>query len=193
MLLENLNQLISSRRLGKPEQYNGKKIAHADLMVLLQNADWAPTHGFTEPWRFIVFEGESLLTFCKEHAELYKKFTPEDKFSQSTYEKIAHRGDHSSHLLATYMRRGDNPKIPEIEEICAVSCAVQNLWLTATAMGIDLYWGTGGMVHHGCMKAYFDLRPQDHLIGLLYLGYSDAEKAKGRRVTPLEEKIKWEK
>jgi nitroreductase len=115
------------RRIGKPEIYNGKKIAHEDLMTMLRNADWAPTHGYTEPWRFIVFEGEALINFCKEHAELYKKFTPEDKFSQGTYEKIAHRGDHSSHLLATYMRRGDKPRYRNRRNLRGSLCRTKSL------------------------------------------------------------------
>ena len=37
------------------------------------------------------------------------------------------------------MKRGDNPKIPEIEEISSVACAIQNICLTATAYGIGSF------------------------------------------------------
>ena len=42
---------------------------------MLENANWAPNHGKTEPWRFFVFEGDATTQFGKAHADLYKKHT----------------------------------------------------------------------------------------------------------------------
>ncbi|MEZ5022407.1 MAG: nitroreductase family protein [Chitinophagales bacterium] len=33
---------------------NGKTISDKDFMEVLELANWAPTHGFTEPWRFVL-------------------------------------------------------------------------------------------------------------------------------------------
>lgn len=41
-------------------------------------------------------------------------------------------------MLALCMRRRPPPpakEMPEWEEVCAIACAVQNLWLTDTARG----------------------------------------------------------
>ena len=89
------------------------------------------------------------------------------------------------------MKRGTNPKIPRLEEISAVACAIQNIWLLASSMQIGMYWGTGGMVHHSAMKSYFSLSEEDEMMGLLFLGYSDLEWPKGRRIVPMEEKVQW--
>ena len=111
---------------------------------------------------------------------------------QGTYNKLLHMGDHASHIIIAMMQRGSNPKIPVLEEIAATSCAVQNLLLGATALGIASYWGSGGMAYQPPMKTYLNLREEDLVLGILYLGYTDKEKPEGKRKTPLDEKIDWQ-
>jgi nitroreductase len=40
------------------------------------------------------------------------------------------------------MQRDPKQSVPEWEEIAALGCAVQNMWLTCTAYGIGCYWST---------------------------------------------------
>ena len=101
---------IKQRRSYKPALMNGKKIDDSTIYKLLQLADWAPTHAHTEPWRFIVFANDKVKAFCKEHAALYKANVPTEKFETAKYEKTLHNGDHASHIIAVYMKRGTNPK-----------------------------------------------------------------------------------
>lgn len=171
---------------------NGKSIDNKTIEQLLELADWAPTHGHTEPWRFVVYGGEKVQQFCNDHAELYKKSTPEEKFLNATYDKLQHQGDLVSHIILVYMKRGGNPKIPVLEEIAAASCAVENLLLGASALNIAVLWGSGGMTHHPAMKQYLGLAEEDVMLGILYLGYTDDNAAKeGRRIVPLADKIAW--
>lgn len=170
---------------------NGKKIDDKVIRQLLELADWAPTHGHTEPWRFVVFSDEKVKQFCDDHAALYKANTPEEKFTTATYEKLQHQGDKLSHLILVYMKRGDNPKIPALEEIAAVSCAVQNFLLGANTLGLAVLWGSGGMTHHPAMKKYLGLAEEDVMMGILYLGYTDEPPKEGKRIVSLDEKIMW--
>ena len=163
----------------------------AAIRQLLALADCAPTHGHTEPWSFIVFANDSVRQFCKDHAELYKAHTPEEKFETAKFEKLLHNGDHCSHIIAVYMKRGTNPKITAREEICAVAAAIQNILLGASTLDIAALWSTGGLTYHTAMKTYFGLDEEDHMIGLLYLGYSDQQPKEGRRIVPLQEKMEW--
>ena len=189
---EILKQLIVNRRSAKPVTMNGKKIEDVQISQLLELANWAPTHGFTEPWRFVVYSNDAVKQFCYHHAEMYKDNTPSAAFNTGKYEKQLHNGDYASHIIAVYMKRGANPNIPELEEICAVSAAVQNILLGAEAMGIAVLWSTGGLVLQPAMKAYFGLGDDDLMIGLLYLGYTDETNKAGRR-SPVENKITWVK
>ena len=169
---------------------NGKKIPDEQVKEILQLANWAPTHGRTEPWRFVVYGGDKVKEFCHQHAELYKALTPRAKFEQANYEKHLHYGDLSSHLIIAVMQRGNLPKIPALEEIAAVAMAIQNLLLGATAMGIASFLSTSGMTHHSAMKEFLRLRKDDVILGLIYLGYSD-EKTEGKRQTTINDKVVW--
>ncbi|GAA0539087.1 nitroreductase family protein [Chitinophaga japonensis] len=188
---QHLAKIITNRRTVKPAGMNGQKIPDETIQQLLALADWAPTHGYTEPWYFIVYSGDKVKQFCADHAELYKAHTPADRFIPGNYEKLQQQGDLASHVIAICMKRGDNPKIPEIEEIAAVSCAVQNMWLGATALQLAAYWGSGGMTYTMAMQAYLGLREQDKVLGFFYLGYADGDLPEGRRIKPLVEKVKW--
>ncbi|QEC68733.1 nitroreductase [Panacibacter ginsenosidivorans] len=188
---ETLQHIIKGRRSSKPALMNGKKIDNSIIQQLLELADWAPTHGHTEPWRFVVYSGDTVQQFCNDHAELYKANTPEGKFLTANYEKLKHQGDNLSHIILVYMKRGNNPKIPALEEMSAVACAVENFLLGASTLNIAVLWGSGGMTHHPAMKNYLGLAEEDIMMGLLYLGYTDEPVKEGKRIVPLEEKIIW--
>ncbi|WP_187261997.1 nitroreductase family protein [Pontibacter beigongshangensis] len=184
-------QVIRNRRTIKPAQMNGQQIPDEQVKQLLQLADWAPTHGHTEPWRFRVYTGKKVKDFCQAHADLYKSNTREEDYQLFKYEKLLHMGDGASHLIVAYMQRGDLPKIPALEEIAATSCAIQNVLLGATALGIASYWGSGGMAYKPAMKEYLQLGEEDLVLGILYLGYTDKPAPTGKRTVALEEKVQW--
>src|ERR1051326_6502439 len=46
-------------RAGQREGRGGSAIERGVIERVLEAANWAPSHGQTEPWRFIVFEGEA--------------------------------------------------------------------------------------------------------------------------------------
>lgn len=189
--MDNIKDIIQLRRTVKSTSMNGKKIDDAIVQELLQLADWAPTHGLTEPWYFVVFSGDKAQQFAKDHADIWKQNTPAERFTQATYDKFATQADLASHVIAICMKRGANANIPEIEEIEAVACAVQNILLAATAQNIATFWSTGGMSAKPAMQDYLGLRDEDKVLGLLYLGYTDEAPRPGRRIKPLEEKVKW--
>ena len=188
---DTIAEVIRDRRSIKPAAMNGKKIEDSVITSLLELADWAPTHGRTEPWRFVVYGGESVARFCAEHAELYKQNTPEDKFTTAKFEGLVHTGDKLSHIIAVYMKRVEGAKIPILEDIAATAAAVQNVLLGAQAQGISVLWSTGGMTLQPAMKNYFGLQQDDQMMGLLYLGYTDEAPVPGRRAVPLDQKVTW--
>jgi nitroreductase len=186
-----LDDIIRQRRTVKPVLMNGKKIPDGVIRELLALADWAPTHAHTEPWYFVVYAGDGVRLFCRDHAELYRLNTPPDRFTTAAYEKLDAMGKSASHVIALCMKRGDNPKIPEQEELAATACAAQNILLAAAARGLAVYWGTGGMTYHPSMQEYLGLAESDKIIGFLYLGYADGARGPGQRIKPMAEKVRW--
>ncbi len=185
-----LRKTIINRRSTKPAALNGKKIDDEQVKQLLELASWAPTHGMTEPWRFVVYSNEAVQQFGQAHAELYKQHTPPEKFVAAKYEKQLHNGDKASHLVLVYMQRGGNPNITPLEEICATAAAAEHILLGAEALGIAVLWSTGGSILQPAMKEYLSLNEEDVVIGMLYLGYTDEPARPGRR-SPVEGKTRW--
>ena len=169
---------------------NGAKIADEQVTQLLELADWAPTHGLTEPWRFVVYTEPPV--FCHEHAAMYKQNTLPDEFIQGSYDNFYTQGDKVSHVIIAIMQRGNLPKIPAFEEMAATACAIQNILLGATALNIASFWSTGGMILKPAMKTFLNLNEEDQVMGVLYLGYAD-EHPQGTRRIPLADKVKWVK
>jgi nitroreductase len=188
---ELLKTIITSRRSIGWAKMNGKIIPDETVNQLLSLAHWAPTHGRTEPWKFLVYGGEALRSFGKAHADLYWNHTAEDKRQEATREKLQHNVDLASHLVIAVMKRGENVKIPQLEEVAAASAAIQNILLGATALGIASFWSSGGMTHTHALKEYLQLGADDIIMGLIFLGYTDEPAKEGVRNSAIGEKVKW--
>ncbi len=187
---EQVNKLIKSRRSTKPRYFNGEKIEDRIVWQILENASWAPTHGLTQPWRFKVFTDNGLAKLANFQADLYQKLTPEENFKSEKYNRLKTNILRSSHVVVICMERQKSEKIPEIEEIEAVACSVQNMALTATAYGICSFWGSGGVTYTQELKDFLGLGEKDLCLGYLYLGYSDNPATVSRR-DPIQEKVEW--
>jgi len=187
-----LDLLIKSRRSVFPKQFvPGKHIPDEIVMQLLENANWAPNHKNTEPWRFTVFSNEGLKKFASFQANLYKKNAGE-KFKEMQYEKLLTTPLLASHIISIGMKRSIEVSIPEFEEIAAVAAAVQNIYLSTSVYGIGGYWTTGGATFDEEAKEFFGLAKEDKLLGFFYLGYVETPSVAGKR-RPIEDKTVWVK
>lgn len=186
------NQLARKRRSVFPDQFiAGKKVDDAIVEQILINATWAPNHGQTEPWQFTVFTDEGLQKLAAFQAELYKQDAGAD-FNEGKYNKLLQQPLKASHIIAIGMKRTTTKRIPEIEDIEAVACAVQNIYLSVTAYELGGYWTTGGVTYMEQAKAYFGLKDEDKLLGFYYIGHIGVPSPATKR-TPIEEKVNWVK
>jgi nitroreductase len=182
--------LIRSRRSVFTNQFvPGKKIPDQIIHEILENADWAPNHKHTEPWRFMVFSGKGLEKLASFQSELYRK-TAGEKFKEDKFNKLASNPLLCSHIISIGLKRSQETEIPEVEEIAAVACAVQNIYLSVTAFGLGGYWTTGGVTYLPEAKSFFQLDQKDRLMGFFYLGYVKVPSARGVR-RPIGEKTIW--
>lgn len=187
-----INELIRSRRSVFPDQLAAGQPVDDDIIrEILTNATWAPNHGKTEPWHFTVFSGAGLQKLADFQADLYKQESGPN-FKQITYDKLLANPLKASHVIALGMKRSANPNIPEIEDIEAVACAVQNIYLSVVAYGLGGYWTSGGVTYKPTAKAFFGLNEEDKLLGFFYIGHVALPTTGGSRA-PLEQKTTWVK
>ncbi len=184
------NQLARSRRSVFPDQLDaGKKVDDNIVKEILINATWAPNHGQAEPWQFTVFTGDGLKKLANFQSELYKQDAGIN-FKEAAYIKLQQNPLKASHVIAIGMKRTTTKNIPETEDIAAVACAVQNMYLSLTAYGLGGYWTTGGVTYNEKAKPFFGLGEQDKLLGFFYIGYIAIPSGTAKR-KPIEEKVTW--
>jgi nitroreductase len=188
---ELVNEVIQKRRSVFQQQYNGEAVNDAIVRQMLLNANWAPTHKLTAPWRFVVFTGDGLRKLADFQANLYKKITAADgSYKEDRYQNLLTKPLLSSHIVAVGMKRDEKRSVPEIEEMGAVFCAVENMYLTATAYGVGAYLSTGGITYFEEAKEFFGLNSEDKLIGFFHIGIPKGPLPDGKR-TPIDAKVKW--
>ena len=185
---EAFNTLARARRSVFPKQFvPGGKIPDNIIREILENAICAPTHKLTEPWHFVVFTGDGLKNLAEFQSAMYKA-TAGQGFKEDKYVKLQQQPLIASHIIALCMKRHEN--VPEVEEIAAVACAVQNIYLSITAYGYGGYWTTGGVTYMPEAKSYFGLAENDRLLGFFYAGIVGVPSVPGKR-TALDAKVEW--
>ena len=188
--LSEITDVIKNRRTIYPKFFSSRKVHKEIVEHLLNNATWAPTHGNTQPWKSQVYMGDSREKLSKNLGELYQLLTPKELYNEGKFKKISSRPFLSSVAIVVSMKRGDNEKIPEIEEVEAVACAIQNMCLTATAYGLGSFWSSPKIIYTPEMNKFLKLKPEDKCLGVLYVGYPSIDWPKGQR-KPIEYLTEW--
>ncbi len=183
----NLQQLIKNRRSVFPDQYNTEPITREEIKRLLECAHWAPTHKRTEPWRFKVLQGESLLKLGEFLAEKYKQTT--QPFSKFKYNKLKTNPTKAGCIIAICMQRDPKEAVPEWEEVAATAMAVQNMWLMCAEMNLGAYWSSPSIIKY--MDEFFDLAPGESCLGFFYIGKYNEPLPEGFRKSTIEDKTVW--
>ena len=72
---QSITAIIRQRRTIKPKQFSDRSVDDGLIREILENANWAPTHGLTEPWRFTVFTGTARQRLADFLAQTYRTIT----------------------------------------------------------------------------------------------------------------------
>lgn len=184
-----LGELLRRRRAIFPKAYLPERpIDRTILEQLLENANWAPTHKRTEPWRFQVFHSpESRDSLGDYMSEFYRQNTPPEAFSEEKMIKNGENPRRSGAVIAIILHRDPTESIPEFEEIAAVAMAVQNIWLSCTALGLGSYWSTPRAALEA--RDFLGLAPNERCLGLFYLGWHEMPELPGKRGDVMEKTI----
>jgi len=192
MALDVLTKLIHRRRSIFPKVFTGERIADDVILQLLENANQAPSHKHTEPWRFHVFSDEQKNQLGTFFQNTYAKHVTGDAFKESKHSKFLKKANASSHIIAICMQRDEEESIPEWEEIAAVACAVQNIYLSLTAAGLGGYWSTPGlMMEH--IGEFIEMNKGERCLGFFYCGVPKSDMILSVKKKPLASKTRWYK
>ncbi|MBK6285251.1 MAG: nitroreductase [Draconibacterium sp.] len=140
---KNISDVIKSRRATPPKFLSKKEVSKVVIQRILENANWAPNHKNTEPWRFKVYTGKSKQKLSNEiYSLLINKIESGESLNSQKVDKFKSSIESVPVAIAIIFERDAAERVPEWQEIAAVSMAVQNMWLTATDLDLGAFWAT---------------------------------------------------
>lgn len=184
---EILSNVIKKRRSIFPASYIKKEIPKAVIEQILENANYAPTHKLTQPWRFVVMRNQAKVRLGEELGRIYREVIPTAKFLQKKFDSFAMKTAQADCIIAICVKLHPD-KLPEWEELAATACAVQNMALTAEALNVGTYWSSPSLI--SSLGNFLGLAENEKCYGLFYMGYHEQEGSDANR-TSMADKVKW--
>ena len=167
----NLSHIIRSRRTIKPHNYSDKPIRKEIIEEIIENANWAPSHGRTYPWRFFVHSIEARKSLADTLGTIYCEITRKEGFRENKLAGLKQNILNAPVTITIALERDKTGKITEIDEVMAVACAVQNMHLTATAFGLGGFWSTNIAAISDRYRDHLGMSDGDKALGLFFIGY----------------------
>jgi nitroreductase len=160
-LLTGIETRASAAKLSAPGP------TRAQIEQILRAGVRAPDHGRLHPWRFVVLEGDARSKLGDAMAEVLRAKMPQATPEQLEAER--HKAMRAPTIIVAAARITKG-KIPDVEQVAAVSAGVQNMFLAAHALGVGAMWKTGAAAYDANTKKALGLQPEDHIVAFLYLG-----------------------
>jgi nitroreductase len=159
-------EAILTRRTHKV--FSGEPVSDEDVHTLLKLATFAPNHRMTEPWRFYVLR--------KQHMKRFTEVVT-GAITADDHEKLQRKKvmlEKRLPLLGAYITVGrvPTPEEPMLdkEDYAACCCAVQNLMIGATALGIGSFWSTGKIFDRPAVRTYLGIPDELERVASIWLG-----------------------
>jgi len=138
---------------------------------LLDAAVQAPNHYKVRPWRFVVLTGNAREKLGEVMASSLQDRQPD--FPQEAFDKARTTPLQAPVVIAVGVEKPTEPKVLEIENICAVAAATENLLLAAHALGLGAKWRTGEWARDLKVKEFLGFKPDQYIVGFIYVGYPE--------------------
>ena len=184
---QSIVDIIKSRRNTK--QFVNRNVTDDELCILLDAAVWAPNHRNIEPWRFFVVRKDSSVKsdIANGLIDIQEKAVGSPS-SEIQKQRIIEEVSNYPSLVFVYSLVDDREEMTE-ENYGAVCCAIQNMQLVATSIGLSVGWSTGKVAKLQNMNTVFGITEKLKMVGVLTIG--EAEDSVDKVRTSYEELTQW--
>jgi nitroreductase len=138
---------------------------------MLDAAVQSPNHYKVRPWRFVVLTGEARHRLGDVMSSSLRERHPE--FPEEAFDKAKATPLQAPVVIAVGVDKPGEPKVREIENICAAAAATENLLLAAHALGLGAKWRTGEWALDVQVKIFLGFEADQHVIAFIYVGYPE--------------------
>jgi len=167
-----LQERIRTRR--SVQVYEDRPVPAGLIEELLEAAVWAPNHHLTQPWRFILVQGEGRCRIAQANRLLAEQEIPG---VPSDLERRAQRGAAAyARMMAVpafvvvLVAEDPRPAI-RIEDLVATSCVLQNLLLLAADRGLGVAVKSYAVIHQPAFRQGLGITPGEAVVAVLQVGY----------------------
>ena len=174
-------------------KYKNQETPQDKLKKVLEAANWAPSNGNSQPWRFIVTKGEYVDKVCNVFYNWAKDYIPNAPYIPKEQVlgmlKYAENfGGAPVHIIVTHEIFEDEMKTKEA--LMAASAAIQNLCLAAWEEGLGTVWIGGYVLHAEDTREILQLSENQEIAGIIPIGYPDENPVPPERID-LNQKVEW--
>lgn len=165
-------------------------VPRAAIERMLEAAVWAPNHHLTQPWEFVVLGGEAKRRFAEIRRD-FRRTLFKDPAAPEVQPALGKIYADTMAIPAIIVVTTTAPADPELrdDDYAATMCAIQNILLVATGLGLGTYLRTGGLIHYEPLRELLGVPHDRRIAGVLYMGYPDH--IPERRRTPAGQKTRW--
>jgi nitroreductase len=183
----NLADAIRTRR--SVRQFTSRAVTRDELEQLVAAATLAPNHRLTQPWRFYVMGPEARRAYGAVLGARKAKKLEDPVAAQVMIDKVAAAGAALPAQVAVTMVLAESPETRE-EDYGATWMAVQNLSLTAHALGLGSHIKTGAIMEDPRARAALGVPEGERIIALVDIG-EPAEQREPMARRPAAEVTTW--
>ena len=144
------------------------------IWQLLEAGTWAPNHHLTEPWRFVVLEGDARVALGKVMGAVDAARHDDPEKGAEAADKTARKPLRAPYVIAVGVE--PDPSAPEIEELCSGAAAAQNMLLAAEALGLAAIWRSGWIAFAPEIRHHLGFSASGRVLGFIYVGFAAGEK-----------------
>jgi nitroreductase len=173
-----LRDAILNRRTIR--QYNDQEISREEIIELLEDAIYAPTHHMRQTWRFILIDGEDKEKLIDHLEQIYQGVDPKE--AQLEYRK---KSLIEAKMILVVVNEKDHPDpIWMLEEYGAASTLIHNFQLLAYERGIGMCWKSHFFL--GKPGQFLGVQDYEMISGVLTIGRFDEAPAVKPRIKAKE-------
>ncbi|TXK80630.1 nitroreductase [Paenibacillus sp. N3.4] len=163
-----LAQLLKERR--SVHVFENRPVALELVKELLDTAVWVPNHRMTQPWRFVIVQGEGRRKLADIVRTLREKNESDPAKAKEIGQKFYDKFMSIPMFLAVVMTEHTHPVTRE-EDYASTSCLIHNFSLLAWEQGIGLVWETYPLLHLTEFREALGVKPGEKIVGSLHVGY----------------------
>jgi nitroreductase len=186
-----MDAITAIRRRTSVRRFRPDPVPREIIETLLDCAVRAPNHKLTEPWRFTVLTGLARDRFAELRARhrLSRFGDPASEEARSAADKMRVETEQIPALIVVMTAVSPDEKTRE-EDYAATMMATATLIIAAESLGLGTYLRTGGIMQDPDVTALAGLAPGFRVVGIVSLGYPEADEPPRRR-RPAGELTQW--